>query len=400
MRGLCFSIPGHGHVNPSLALVHQLVARGEEIDYYCTEEFREKIEQTGATFKVIPDYLIVNNNLVHFNTLGVFADLMETTMIVMPYLLEHTKTEAYDYILTDLYAIWGLVLGEQLKIPTIRFCPSFVQVKGMKQPPHSLLQALSSPRKSAPHLLRISQFFKKIKQQYSLAHIHKLDDFLMKILPNLCLVLTLPELQPQPHLFPSQYKFIGPSINPAVRAEVVDFDTERLKNTSVIYISLGSVLSNKRFYNKCIKAFSNTHFLVIINISVHLDVKDFPAPANFIIRNYIPQLAILPEVNLFITHGGMNSAHEGLFYGVPMLVVPQVSDQFMVADAIHQKQLGQWVNERFFSAKRLLQVARKIIASPLIKRNLRATSKQIQDNNSAQKAADLLLNSVQGTLPS
>lgn len=390
MRGLCFSIPGHGHVNPSLAIIHHLVDRGEEIDYYCTEEFRKPIEQTGANFKLIPEHLIVNNNLVNFNTLGVFADLMETTALLMPFLLKENKDQQYNYILTDVYAVWGLVLGEQLKVPTIRFCPSFAQVKGMKQPPHSMLQLLATPRKSAPHFFRINRFFKKIKQQYPLAHIHQLDDFLLKALPNLCLVLTLRTLQPQAHLFPHQFQFVGPAINPVVRTEPFDFDAKRLEKQPVIYVSLGSVISNKRFYQKCIKAFSNTNFLVIINISVHLNVNDFPAPSNFIIRNRLPQLDLLPKVDLFITHGGMNSAHEGLFYGVPMLVVPQVSDQFMVAQAIHQKQLGKWINERLLSAKQLFKTAKKVMQSPLIKQNVLQTSKQMQKNDPARKAADLL----------
>ena len=45
MATICFfSIPAHGHVNPTLPLVRELTARGHRVLYYNTEEFREKIE--------------------------------------------------------------------------------------------------------------------------------------------------------------------------------------------------------------------------------------------------------------------------------------------------------------------------------------------------------------------
>ena len=48
---LIVNFPGHGHVNPTLKLVKELINFGNDVVYYCTEEFRDKIEQTGAIFK-------------------------------------------------------------------------------------------------------------------------------------------------------------------------------------------------------------------------------------------------------------------------------------------------------------------------------------------------------------
>lgn len=98
-RGVIFMIPGYGHVNPSLALVRELVARGETIDYYCTEDFRAVIEGTGAHFRPLPVGRVVNNNMVEFHLLGVLADLVETTYRVLPPLLEEVRAASYDYLL-------------------------------------------------------------------------------------------------------------------------------------------------------------------------------------------------------------------------------------------------------------------------------------------------------------
>ena len=52
-----FSIPAHGHVNPTLPLVRELTARGHRVIYYETEEFREKIKNAGAEFVSIEPYM-------------------------------------------------------------------------------------------------------------------------------------------------------------------------------------------------------------------------------------------------------------------------------------------------------------------------------------------------------
>lgn len=46
--------PAHGHVNPTLPVVQEMVQRGEQVIYYNSEEFRAKVEGTGAAFRAYP----------------------------------------------------------------------------------------------------------------------------------------------------------------------------------------------------------------------------------------------------------------------------------------------------------------------------------------------------------
>ena len=50
-RALFLSLPLHGHVNPSLPLVRELVDRGDAVTYYAAEAFAGRIEQTGAQYR-------------------------------------------------------------------------------------------------------------------------------------------------------------------------------------------------------------------------------------------------------------------------------------------------------------------------------------------------------------
>ena len=52
-----FSIAAHGHTNPTIQVVHELVSRGHEVIYYSFEEFKEKIEDTGARCICCDEYL-------------------------------------------------------------------------------------------------------------------------------------------------------------------------------------------------------------------------------------------------------------------------------------------------------------------------------------------------------
>jgi UDP:flavonoid glycosyltransferase YjiC (YdhE family) len=50
-KALFLSLPLHGHTNPSLPLVRELVARGDEIVYYSADTFAPTIEESGARYR-------------------------------------------------------------------------------------------------------------------------------------------------------------------------------------------------------------------------------------------------------------------------------------------------------------------------------------------------------------
>ena len=63
-------------------------------------------------------------------------------------------------------------------------------------------------------------------------------------------------------------------------------------------------------------------------------------PANFIVRSSVPQVALLQRASLFITHAGINSLHESLYYGVPMVMLPQQMEQAMNARIAERHDVG------------------------------------------------------------
>ena len=131
-----------------------------------------------------------------------------------------------------------------------------------------------------------------------------------------------------PGEFPAHYHFVGPSISD--RAEVAEFPMDRLRRPCVL-VSMGTVNADAsaRFYATTIAALRDQAFQVILVAPAELD-----APANFLIRSYVPQLALLPHVDAVVCHGGHNTTCEALANGLPLVIAPIKDDQPIVADQV------------------------------------------------------------------
>ncbi|HWC90198.1 MAG TPA: nucleotide disphospho-sugar-binding domain-containing protein, partial [Pirellulales bacterium] len=145
---------------------------------------------------------------------------------------------------------------------------------------------------------------------------------------TITLVLTSRKMHPPtPLLKNPRFVFVGPAIDPALRPEKFDF--ARLDGRPLIFVSLGTVLfTNRAFFDSCIEAFADFPGQVLLSVGPGTDLAHFAdAPANFIFAGSVPQLEILPRTSVFITHAGLNSIQEALWFGVPMVAVPHTPEQ-------------------------------------------------------------------------
>lgn len=153
--------------------------------------------------------------------------------------------------------------------------------------------------------------------------------------------------------FDHAYKFVGPSLTSRVYQK--DFDLAAIQEKSVIYISLGTVFNQAiDFYKLCLEALGDTKHTIVMSIGDSVDISDLgEIPSNFIVERYVPQTDVLQCAKLFITHGGMNSAHEGLYYGVPLIVIPQSADQPIIAGQVANIGAGITLHMQSLTAQQL-----------------------------------------------
>ena len=129
---LMINVPFHGHVNPTIAIATELVNRGHKLTYLISEEFREKIEPTGAN-------IIVYNNVkeIGLPPMGmrlIMKGIYETALRI---------GKEYDCIIYEFMFFMGKQLGDTLNIPIIRLISMFAFNK------YTIMTKLKNPEKSS-----------------------------------------------------------------------------------------------------------------------------------------------------------------------------------------------------------------------------------------------------------
>jgi MGT family glycosyltransferase len=78
----------------------------------------------------------------------------------------------------------------------------------------------------------------------------------------------------------------------------------------------------------CIQAYTDMPYDVLITTGGGIDPGHFGTPPpNITIKSWVPQIEVLKQAQVFISHAGLNSIHDGLYLGVPLLLVPQQTEQ-------------------------------------------------------------------------
>ncbi len=137
-----------------------------------------------------------------------------------------------------------------------------------------------------------------------------------------------------PHLF----------IGSAVRDEPLDVEVAKwIASTGgeFVYVSFGSFLSVR---SDVLARVADAIIALGMRAAIALgsaDLADLPAlPANWLVREFLPQVTLLRSAAVAVTHGGNNSVTEAMTYGVPLVVLPFSTDQFAGAEAIERLGFG------------------------------------------------------------
>lgn len=349
------NIPSRSHINPTLPLVQELIARGEEVIYYLTDPFKDAVEATGARFCRYESKIEQINSAAREagKPVGLPMYMLDESLFVIPQILASIKAEQPDCIIYDTMCLTGRLLAEILHIPAVNHRMIFVFNDKLS----SLFRANASQ-----DLDGIRAFQSSMEQacaQYHVRPFHIGSIFTHEELLN---IVTIPRaFQIDGDKFGEQYCFVGPAIAP--RKETIEFPFEQLEKQSVIYISQGTVYNDKPdFFNLCFAALGQIPWKVVMSIGSNVDRSKLdPIPDNFLVRTYVPQLEVLKYTDICITHGGMTTIMEALAEGIPLVVAPlPVSDITVNARRVDELGLGIMLDQSALTAELLREAVLRI----------------------------------------
>ena len=332
-----FCIPAYGHTNPTLGVVRELIAQGHEVLYYSYDTMREPIKAAGASFVSCNAY-DAQQRLSPKDGERLGKDLafsthilVDTTLALDNAILSDMRTLAPDCIVADSMALWGRLIAKKLDIPFVSSTTTFAfnrfSAKIMKQSPAQLFGMLFSMPKISKEVKRLQDAGYPVKNVLDLIQNDENTD---------TVVYTSPEFQPCADTFPAaHYAFVGPSIRPA---ETVMEKPKR----PLVYISLGTVVNDQlSFYRQCIAALTDSPYQVVLSVGEQIALSDLGVlPENIQAYPHVDQIAVLQVADVFLTHCGMNSANEALYFGVPLVMFPQTPEQGGVCTRVLQLGAG------------------------------------------------------------
>jgi UDP:flavonoid glycosyltransferase YjiC (YdhE family) len=107
-------------------------------------------------------------------------------------------------------------------------------------------------------------------------------------------------------------------------------------------------------------------------------------------EEFLPQVSVLPQVDLVITHGGNNTTTESLHFGKPMILLPIFWDQHDNAQRIDETGFGRRLPTYSFEPRELWEAIDLLLADTELHDRLAKTSARLQASPGNERAADLI----------
>lgn len=380
---MVFCIPAHGHHNPTLPVVTELVKRGNAVRYYSFEEFREKIEKTGAEFFSCDAFLPEltqeeEQGLKRVSTTEMTVVDLRVTARMDGFLAEQVASFQPDVIFTDSVCFWGKLTARKYQIPMVVSTSTFAfnqaSSRYMKNSFSEIVDLITGSGRVKAELKNLEAYGYHEKSIMPLVQNGNFTD---------TVVYATRKYQPCAETFSEHYAFVGPSLPVAYPP---DKDHER----PLVFISMGTVLNEKPdFYKTCIRALAEEPVDVLISCGKAVDPESLGTlPDNIRVEPYVNQPEVLAKANVFLTHCGMNSVSESLYMAAPMVLYPQTNEQRAVARRAFE--MGAGVELKGDSPEEIRAAVLTVLKDPQYARAAQACSRDFREAPGPKGAAEFI----------
>ncbi|MBC9726298.1 nucleotide disphospho-sugar-binding domain-containing protein [Streptomyces sp. TRM68367] len=385
-RYLLAPFPLHGHVTPMVALAAELTARGHRVDVVISAPFAEVFREVGCTVTEIdirprggvPEQPTFGHRMRRVRRMW---DVFREQRRLTEELIGRWEQWEPAVVVADIMAIWGIRAAEAAEVPFVSFYVTYAISEEV------LLDEVR--RNLGPRAARLVRLLGLARIQPGLRR--RVTAGAARALVN-----TVPELQPARESFDERFHFVGPlrrepaGTGGSAAGYADDLPWDRIEREPSLYVSTGTMFTRgPEFFRKIADAFASSRWLVVLATS-HTDPADLgPLPDNVIARSYVPQSAVLARCDAFLSHGGMNSALEGLALGKPMVLVPRAADQRETARRLAETGAGVVVPAESEGA-RFVAAVDEVTTDENVRRRLDELSARMRQVDGPTAAAEVL----------
>ncbi len=399
-RYLLCTTPALGHTVPLLALARRLVDQGDEVAFYTTPHYEERVEETGAEFLPFEqafdahDLMVVNPQREASSKRGVGGvkdDLRRIFVGPIPGQARDLATilEAYeaDCIVVDtmFFGALPLALGPRAERPALA-CVGVMPYSqpsrdtapfgiGM-QPGHGVL---SRVRNRSLNWLTVHGALADI-QRFTRARLAEagapgVKTYLLDLQPSLVdayFQATVAGFEyPRSDLAPA-VRFVGPILAPpstssASSPELPSWWPDLAEDRPVVHVTQGT-LDNadlERLLLLTIDALAHDDVLVVATTGGP-DPEPLRAglPKNARLERFIPHDVLLPRVDVMVTNGGYGGVQQALAHGVPLVVAGNSEDKPEVAARVQWSGAGLNLHTGRPSKAMVARAVRRVLSRP------------------------------------
>jgi MGT family glycosyltransferase len=325
--------PLTGHTNPTVSVGRELMARGHEVAWAAHKEVVGDLLPPGA--RLLPVSESLSADLVGHITerarglrgASAFKFLWEEFLRPLAYSMVpgvHAVIDAFhpDVLLVDQQALAGALVARQRRLAWATSATTSAE--------------FTDPYANLPRFGEwVANNLRQFQRDFGVSEEDAARGDL-RFSEHLVIIFSTPALVGPQREYPPHYHFVGPSFAGRVE-DLASFPWEWLdavpRRVPRLLVSLGTVNAEAgdRFYATVIEALGGRDLQVIV---VAPPERFGTVPANVLVRDRVPQLALLDRVDAVISHAGHNTVCEALARGLPLVVAPIRDDQPVIAQQV------------------------------------------------------------------
>ncbi len=212
---------------------------------------------------------------------------------------------------------------------------------------------------------------------------------------DLNLMATTPELEPGLKPLSGPVEMTGPCLPRTLPANRDDPALAAIEpGRTHVYVSLGTVFNGQpQVFHTLLDGLARHDVGVVVSAGASFErLQARAGPRTHVFRS-VPQVPLLQQVDLVVTHGGNNTVQESLAAGRPMVVVPFGGDQLANARRVERLGVGTAILPSELSAAAIAQAVTQV-SRPEVATRARALAATLAGVDGTERAAQAVLRLV------